>query len=244
MISHADAEARQRTHVFVDADNQSPALATALLRFLASIGRGVAGATVAGNGSGDRVMAWQRALSQAAPGGVMTTHVAPMRKQSADVRLMFELARLYHGQPDPALLVVVVSRDELLLAAAECLSAQGHHVLLSVGASSPAMPLVTDVPVVVLPVPQASVPAPVVTPPTVSATPQAVSSGVDSKLVAAAVAKIRQSLTPHSDGGYAASAVGQVLSQLGYDKPMRSKIVAAIPKLRETGTGADKRLIF
>jgi hypothetical protein len=234
----------RRTHVFIDADNQSPTLAPALFRFLASVGRSLGGATIAGNGSGDRVKGWEKALSQTTPHVPMTTHVAPMRKQSADVRLMFELAKLYHGQPDPDLLLVVVSRDDLLLAAAECLNAQGHKVLLAVGASSPAMPLVTDLPVVVLPAPQPSVPAAVVNMPPATNAPASAANGVDPKVVAAAVAKIRESLTPQKGGGYEASAIGQVLSKLGHDKATRTRILAAIPNLKEIGAGSDKRLVF
>lgn len=234
---------QNRTLLFVDADNQAPALVRPLLRFIGNVGREVSGAIVAGNGSGDRLRAWEVALSDAVPDASIRSHVAPMRKQSADVRLMFELATLYHGQPDSSLLVVVVSRDDLLLAAAECLSALGHNVLIAVGASSPATPVITELSVVVLPSPQQSATAAATRPPTTSTVAQA-STGVDPQTIAAAIKQIKQSLSPHQDGGYAASAVGQVLSQLGHDKATRTKIVSAIPNLRETGAGADKRLIF
>ena len=51
-------------------------------------------------------------------------------------------------------------------------------------------------------------------------------------------------LTLNASGGYAASAVGQVLAQLGHDKKARANIVKQFPNLREVGTGPDKRLIF
>jgi len=53
-----------------------------------------------------------------------------------------------------------------------------------------------------------------------------------------------ESLDPRHRGHVSASAVGQVLAQLGHDKAMRTRIVGSIPNLREIGTGSEKRLIF
>lgn len=234
------------TLVYVDADNQSPALAKPLIHFLEGVGRKASRIFIVGNGSGDRVSAWEGALKDINPHAQVAAHVAPMRKQSADVRLMFELATLYHGKPDRHMLALIVSRDDLLLAAAECLYGQGHHVLVAVGSSTPSAPLATELPVVVLPLPQAvaqstpkeAAPAPP------EPTKPAVSSVVDAQVVKSAIVKIRQALSQSKGGGYGASAVGQVLSQMGHDKAMRTKIVRSIPNLRETGVGPDKRLIF
>lgn len=231
--------------VFVDADNQTPALAKPLLRFLASIGHRAGRVFVAGNGSGDRVTSWETALSEIHPDVQIFAHVAPMRKQSADVRLMFELATLYHGRPNPQAVILIVSRDDLLLAAAEALNAQGHHVLITVGASAPAVPLATELPVVVLPVPQtAAQPASRETTERGEVKQNLPPGGGDAQIVSAAVTKIRQALSQSKGGGYAASDVGQVLAQMGHDKATRARIVKAIPNLKETGAGADKRLVF
>lgn len=232
--------------VFIDADNQTPALAKPLLHFLTGIGRRAGRVCIAGNGSGDRVKGWQTALQEIEPEVLIAAHVAPMRKQSADVRLMFELATLYHGQPDAQAVVLIVSRDDLLLAAAEALHGRGHHVLIAVGASAPAAPLATELPVVVLPQPQAASSQPIQKEAAVlaEANQPAAPIEVDSRLVNAAITKIRQTLSQSKGGGYAASAVGQVLSQMGYDKATRARIVKAIPNLKETGVGADKRLVF
>lgn len=232
--------------VFVDADNQSPTLAKPLLRFLSGIGHSTGRIFIAGNGSGDRVNAWQTALEDINPNVQLAAHVTPMRKQSADVRLVFELATLYHSQPDPQILVLIVSRDDLLLAAAELLNAQGLHVLITVGSSTPATLLTTELPVVVLPLPQAAAQS---TPKeaalaTAEQKQSPATSDVDTQIVSAAIVKIRQALSQSKGGGYAASAVGQVLSQMGHDKAMRTRIVRAIPNLRETGAGSDKRMIF
>lgn len=239
------------TLLFVDADNQAPILASTLTRFLKTIGRSAAKAIVAGNGSGDRVKNWESALKEALPAIEVTCHLAPLRKQSADVRLMFELAPFYHGQPDPTMLLVVFSRDDLLVAAAECLVQRGHNAMIVVGSGSNGSSLITDVPVVVLTSPQqvatASVATaapsamPVQTAPVVVTTPAA---KVANQVVSTAITKIRQQLKPSNQGGYAASAVGQVLSQLGHDKATRTKIVKQIPNLKEVGKGPEKRLIF
>jgi len=235
-----------KVKVFIDADNQAPALAKPLLDFLVGIGRRADRIFIAGNGSGDRVKGWQIALQDIEPEVPIAAHIAPMRKQSADVRLMFELATLFHGQPDPQGLILIFSRDDLLLAAAEALKSQGHHVLIAVGASAPAAPLTTELPVVVLPQPQTAsaqtAQKEAVTP--AEAKQAAVPTEVVPQVVNAAITKIRQALSQSKGGGYAASAVGQVLSQMGYDKATRARIVKAIPNMKETGVGADKRLVF
>lgn len=243
-----------RTLIFIDADNQPPALAPALNRFLKAVDRTDVRGIIAGNGTGDRVRGWEAALKDAYPGIDVCCHVAPVRKQAADVLLMFELAPHYHAKPDPAVLFVVVSRDELFVAAAECLASRGHNAMLVVGATGNGSPLAVDVPVVLLS-PAPSVPQPVpaapLLPSSVSkpagaapASSNAATAKVDSKAVAAAITELRQKLSPSKQGGYAASAVGQVLSQMGYDKAMRTRIVGAIPNLKEVGAGAEKRLIF
>lgn len=235
------------TLLFVDADNQLPILASTLTRFLKTIGRNSVKAFVAGNGVGDRVRNWEAALMEAVPGIEVSCHIAPLRKQSADVRLMFELATFYHGEPDPAVLLAVFSRDDLLVAATESLLQRGHNAMIVIGAGSNGMALNTDVPVVVLTTPQqantqpATIPTP---PPPPSTTAVQPANKSDSQLVAVAMTKIRQQLKPNKQGGYAASAVGQVLSQLGHDKAMRTKIVKQIPNLKEVGTGPEKRLVF
>lgn len=242
------------TLIFVDADNQPPALAGALCRFLKAVERQEVRAIIAGNGTGDRVRGWETALAEAFPCVDISCHIAPVRKQSADVRLMFELAPYYHREPDRAVLIVVVSRDELFLAATECLVARGHNAMVAVGAAGNGMPLVADVPVVLLSAPQSvplSVqPAPSLDAPAPKPTIALVqpSSGaattVDTKTVGEAIKRIRQKLTQNKQGGYAASAVGQVLSEMGHDKAMRTKIVRAIPNLKEVGAGSEKRLVF
>ncbi len=229
------------TTLFIDADNQSPSLATALFGFLRAAGRSCTRATVAGNGVGDRVRSWEKALQEADHGLEIRCHVAPRRKQSADVRLMFELAPFYHSRPDPAALIIVLSRDDMLIAAAECLAGEGHNVLLMVAASGNNAPVAAELPVVVLPAPQQAV-----------AAPQAPAPGADlnggkkdkAQTVSDAIASIRRELLPNKQGGYLASAVGQVLSKLGHDKAARAQIVRAIPNLKEAGVGSDKHLIF
>ena len=124
------------TLLFVDADNQAPILASTLTRFLKTIGRESAKAIIAGNGVGDRVKNWELALKEARPGIEVSCHVAPPRKQSADVCLMFELAPFHHGQPNPAVLLGIFSRDDLLVAAAECLVQKGHNAMVVVGSAS------------------------------------------------------------------------------------------------------------
>ena len=231
-----------RTLLFVDADNQSPALVAPLARVFKSFGRSCTQAIVAGNGKGDRVRGWEQALQCEMPGVEVRCHVAPVRKQSADVRLMFELAAVHYGEADPATLIVVVSRDDLLVAATEYLASQGHTVLIALGAGANAVAPVTDLPLVSLPLPQTTTAASVadVVVMTTAKTPD----GIDVGIVTAAVAKIRQTIAQDKKGGYPASAVGQLLSEMGHDKAARTKILRAIPNFKESGVGGDKRLTF
>lgn len=234
--------AMTRTVLFVDADNQPPTLAAALGRFLATIGRSCTRAIVSGNGVGDRVHGWQHAIEDAFPGIEVHCHVAPVRKQSADARLLFELAPYYHADPDPSLLLVVLSRDDLLVAAAEGLAGRGHNTLLVLCSGSVGSGICAEVPVVVLSSPQPCSLMP--TAPAASLPKAASASTSDTRIVLDALTKIRETLRPHAQGGYAASAVGHVLAQLGHDKAARAKIVKAIPNLKQAGVGPEKRLIF
>jgi hypothetical protein len=146
-------------------------------------------------------------------------HIAPIRKQSADVRLMFELAVVYHRSPNPQTLIVIVSRDDLLLAAAEALNSLGHSVLVAIGATVPTPPLMAELPVVLLPPvppPQKTIPKPV----EVAQLGPSIPDTVDVTVVNTVIAKIRQAL-PQNKDGYTTLEVGQILSKLGYDKNMR-----------------------
>lgn len=235
------------TLLFVDADNQAPILAPTLTRFLKTIGRDSAKAIVAGNGAGDRVKNWESALKEALPTIEVSCHVTPPRKQSADVWLMFELAAHFHGQPDPSVLLVIFSRDDLLVAATECLAQRGHHAMIVVGSAPTGTSLLTDVPVVVLTTPLQVKSSPTTVPAPPTPVPPTVTSPVtkaDSQIVSAAITRIREQLKPNQQGGYAASAVGQVLAQMGHDKATRARIVRQIPSLKEVGSGPEKRLIF
>ena len=232
-----------RTFLFVDADNQVPTLAPALSRFLKTIAGQCERAIVAGNAMGERVRNWESKLAEHFPGVEINCHLAPIRKQSADVRLMFELARFFHDQPDSAILLVILSRDDLLVAAAECLVQRGQNVMVVVGATANGNSLVTDVPVVVLATSQqAAVHAMTDSVPKAVVKENAPKS--ERQIVQEAITEIRAKLTLNAKGGYAASAVGQVLAQLGHDKKARMSIVKQLPNLREIGTGPEKRLIF
>lgn len=232
------------TLLFVDADNQLPILASTIARFLKTIGRKPVRAFVTGNGVGDRVRHWESALREAEPEIEISCHVAPLRKQSADVRLMFELATFYHGEPDPSVLLAVFSRDDLLVAATESLVQRGHNAMIVIGAGSNGMVLNTDVPVVVLTAPQQGPSNPTSIPAALAPVAAQPAKKFESQLVSAAVATIRKQLKPNKQGGYAASAVGQVLAQMGHDKSTRTHIVKQIPNLKEVGVGSEKRLIF
>lgn len=226
-----------KSWLYIDADNQSPALAPATIRFLESIGRPAQCAVIAGNGAGRGVKDWETALRDIAPEVDILPRIAPMRKQSADAILLFEMAQLYHQSISDRPLIVILSRDDLLVAAAELLAAKDHVVLVALGAtmSSP----VTTVPVVILPV-DAQTP-PMAPAPAVSKATSADPALPDSAVLKKASNAIRHHLgTSNKKTGYLASAVGQVLANLGHDKAMRTRILGTIAEVGTDHAGVRR----
>ncbi|SEP96847.1 hypothetical protein SAMN05421693_11275 [Ectothiorhodospira magna] len=180
-------------------------------------------------------MDWENALRDTNSLVDILPHIVPTRKQSADVVLLFEMARFYHTPTDEKPLIMILSRDDLLVAAAELLSAKGHSVLIALGATIP--PPVATIPVVILPVdaPEKIGDSAIIK--TTSNDPEC----LDSAVLQNATRAIRHHLGAHEKGtGYPASAVGQVLSKLGHDKAMRMRILATISEVKTDESGIRK----
>lgn len=113
--------------LYIDADNQSPQCAKALLsafRLDFSDAR-VVSATIAGNNHGQQINSWRDELLSVLPNLVVHTLTAPHRKQGADVALLMALGAGLERHVRERELVVIVSRDDLVIGAAEQAKARG-----------------------------------------------------------------------------------------------------------------------
>jgi hypothetical protein len=179
---------------------------------------------------------------------VVNPLTAPHRKQGADVALLMALGAELERHIREREVVVIVSRDDLVIGAAEQAKARGCKTLVAYadGENSTArnsllttllLPAVVKPISVVHPAPAAVVavtrPQPVhPTPPT------------PNDEAATVLAQVRAMCTQQPGGGYSATDVGQALSKLGYDKAARARFLASVPGLQKRGTGANIVLVF
>ncbi|BCU08370.1 NYN domain-containing protein [Allochromatium tepidum] len=256
--------------LYIDGDNQSPAIARDLLASIRQdLGLDVSRVVLAGNDHGHTVPRWQAALAKEglAEDRILALRV-PRKPEAADLAVILELgAALERHRQEPDL-VVVVSRDEWLIGAAEAVRARGCRVWVAY-AENEAVPAQTQLPTLLLPAVQRNqatskaatvapekptesvrptVSAPTFTPTTAvptakptAATPAVQPTSSHTKLLA----QIRAQCKVQPGGGYLANEVGQVLYKLGLtDKAARTRFLKAVPGLREAGAGSAKRLIF
>jgi hypothetical protein len=204
-----------------------PPLLTALQAFNAAIVHAV----VAGNDNGRVVAEWTAALGEALPNCRIDPVEVPCRPDAADVALIMALGRAIDAPERPADTLVMLSRDHILHAAAECAQQQGVRAILAwaAGATPPSRP--RELPTLLL------------------------SGGIDSAGVGEGssgkpdtddpvllVRELRARCKPHDDGSYPASYVGHALSQMGYKtKAERDRALARIPHILAISSGATKR---
>ena len=254
--------------LYIDGDNQSPAIASDLLASLRhDWGLEISSVAVAGNDHGQSVSRWQTALAEWLPEDrILALHV-PKTPEAADLALILELGAAMERHREGPDLVVVVSRDEWLIGAGEAVRARGCRVWVAY-AQSEVPPARTHLPTLLLPAvhrgqastsPHASAktPAASLRPALSASTVASTAAGPTVKPKEAAppaqpsrshtklLDQVRARCQAQPGGGYRASAVGQALYELGLtDKTARIQFLKAIPGLREVGTGGDKRLIL
>lgn len=130
-----------RAHLLVDADNQSPHVGRCVCRFLVDQGLSIQRAVVACNdrgGSFSPSVQWMGWLRQDFRVASLESITTPIRKDAADVRLVMQIAAYVHRPPDQTL-VVILSRDGLLLESARILAEQGVPVIAAMN-NRPALP--------------------------------------------------------------------------------------------------------
>ncbi|MBK1648289.1 NYN domain-containing protein [Rhabdochromatium marinum] len=223
--------------LYIDGDNQSPVIAEDLL---ASIrldwGLEVSRVVLASNNHGQAMPRWQTALTETLPEPCVQILCVPKTPDAADLALILELgANLEQHRTAPDL-ILIVSRDEWLIRAAEAVHARGARVWVAY-ARNEALPAQTVLPTLLLPAVNASLSS--------SATPEPAETTAASSTLNTILDQIRTRCEPHPDGGYRPNEVGQALYQLGLtEKLLRDRFLKSIPNLREAGTGNQKRLIF
>jgi hypothetical protein len=202
--------------VYVDADNQAAALAPGLLHALAS--RGLTAATIElfGNCKAPQLGHWRRALVDHAQGVMVRCTRVPCHSQAADAALLLAVGARLGEHLQTATLIVIMSRDNLMLATAQRLQDLGARVLVCHG---PAAPAKCNVDTVLLPAPGAS------------------------REALSLVGKIRRELPAEQNGGYRKSLVGALLRRAGLDRRGRAVFLTSLPGLRSERTTGD-RLLF
>jgi hypothetical protein len=225
--------------LYIDADNQSPQCAKALLSlFRSDLDARVVSATIAGNNHGQQINTWRDELISVIPNLMVHALTAPHRKQGADVALLMALGAGLERHIREREVVVIVSRDDLVIGAAEQAKARGCRTLITYADGEIPTARNTHLTTLLLPAfakpLAANPPAPVVAP--ADQTPNGTVTSV--------LAQLRGMCTQKPGGGYAATDVGQALSKLGYDKAARARFLASVPGLVKRGTGADTALVF
>ena len=264
-----DDQCRMTTNVqpgaaalYIDTDNQSPLLVQPLLNTLDDhLNVPIAEITIAGNNVGKRLDQWRDHLTQTETAIGLRVLEVPARKEAADIALILELGANLGRHIDERQLVIVMSRDALLIGAAEQARARGARVLLAYGDSAMPSSENSELTTLLLPslskarsVIQATTP-PETQPATQSASQSAADSAlntlsgivpmVDSNSVASVVAGLRQMCPKQPGGGYQPTHVGQALAKLGFvDAAARKKFLKSVPNLVARGAGAEKRLVF
>jgi hypothetical protein len=235
--------------LYIDADNQSHQCAKALLGlFPAIFDARVVSATIAGNNHGQQIDRWRDELVSALPDLVVHVLAAPDRKHGADVALLMALGADLERHIREGEVVVVVSRDDLVIGAAEQAKARGCRTLIAYADGE--IPTARNPHLTTLLLPAlgkpVSVPraAPVVAPAATQTAPARLPDRAPDGAVASVLAQLRGMCTQQPGGGYGASDVGQALSKLGYDKAARARFLASVPGLRVRGTGPKKVLEF
>jgi len=244
---------RRATVLYVDADNQSPALATPLLNTLIEVFTArISAITIAGNNLGKQVDCWHKHLIDHDPDLAIRTLTLPSRKEAADIALILELGANLERHIREQSLVIIMSRDDLLIGAAEQAQTRGARVLLAYADSTIPSPGHADLTTLLLPsVSKTPARKPPVTPPPPAkpiAKPATTISSevppVDKTSVASVVAALRTMCPEQPGGGYTATHVGQALAKMDFDAKARKQFLKTVPNLSTKGTGSEKLLLF
>ncbi|WP_139558170.1 PIN domain-containing protein [Methylotetracoccus oryzae] len=238
-IGHQPANAT----LYIDADNQSCQCAKSLANLLRNeLGLQVTRIVLAGNNHGKEIENWRGALAAELPDiEPLILHVSS-RKQAADAALIMELGAKLERHLQYRERIIVVSRDDFLVGAAEHAKTRGCLVLVAYAHGE--IPAARSSRLTTLVLPAVSKPSCLL--PTADqgvTAPLAPTQTAD--VVRTVIAELRKLCTKQPGGGYKANEVGQALFKLGFDtKAKRARFLKTIPGLHEQGSGPDKGLVF
>jgi hypothetical protein len=231
---------------YIDADNQSSQCVKALIDlFICDPGMRVISAAIAGNNHGKEIECWRHGLVSEVPDINLRLLDVCSRKQAADIALIMELGANLERHINERERVVIVSRDEFLIGAAEHAKSRGCMAFISYANSEIPVARSTQLTTFLLPAIAKPLPYPAtpVDQDQKTVTPKLISPPISTD--ATVLAKLRQMCQQQPGGGYGASDVGQVLLTLGFNtKAAREKFLKSIPGLKKRGTGPDKILVF
>lgn len=238
-IGHQPATAS----IYIDADNQSCQCAKALANLLRNeLGLKVSRIVLAGNNHGKEIENWRVALADEIPDVEPLIFHVSSRKQAADAALIMELGANLERHRHDRERIIIVSRDDFLVGAAEHAKTKGCLVLVAYAHSEIPAARSTRLTTLVLPAVSKSS-CPLLTADQSVTAPSAPTQTVD--VVRTVIAELRKLCTKQPGGGYTANEVGQALFKLGFDtKAKRTQFLQTIPGLREQGSGPDKVLVF
>lgn len=216
--------------LYVDADNQSHALAEPLLDLLASLGTHCARAVIAGNHSGQAIRGWRDALADISEILIDEIEV-PALPDSADAALLMALGAGLAHHIAANHLIVVVSRDALLsVGAAQAVSEQAR-VIVAYAACGHEPARYAPIPTLALPLRERAACGPASN--TAAPKPPAAKSLPTGKELAKI---LRGKIAAVGGGLYRASDVGSALSKLGYSTyARRQQALRTIPGFAEQG---------
>ncbi len=242
------AAAAVRTCVFyVDADNQLPLCAGTLVETCrGDLAVGILRAFIAGNNSGRQVDNWSEALRTNAEHIAIHALKVPTRKEAADLALVMELGANLKDHIASRDLVIIVSRDDFLIGAAERARSLGCACIIAYGTGAPVSPRETSLPTLILPMPDKGTTASTVPRPIAPTAPSQVAfSPAKAALTSSQIlTKVQAELSQQPGGGYAAGPLGSLLAKLGLDADARKQFLSEARGVRILGSGPDKRYLF
>ncbi len=216
--------------VYVDGDNQPSRLAGPLIAALAARGLTPHSVEIYGNDTTNRPKRWRDALAKdLSLGARVRLFSVPCHKEAADAALILALGAQLAEHVAHQHEVVIVSRDNALLACAERIQVLGCRALVCHAADAPAH---WTVPTVTL---QCGLPR--AQGPLTGAPPPAIQR---SRLLA----MLRRRALTCPGGGYRKSCVGALLREEGMGRADRAAFLASVPGLRETAVAGDRALHF
>lgn len=227
--------------LFIDADNQSANVANSLFGYINRNNNRVFSATIAGNSNGKPNEAWVKALRDFDPHIQIESIVVPCHPDAADAALILELGQNLRGFCNAERHVIIVSRDDVLVSAAEWAQGCGLQISLAYANTGQALKKRnTTVPICLLSRSNVSRPASIS-----NNKPSRDDTSVASTDIQKIIERMDSKYTRTKNGGFLKTHVGYELYGMGYKtKASREDFLRKIPGLKEKGTGVALELIF